>query len=68
MFTSIYVKMQLALQTFTQDQRGVTSIEYAVIGVAIAALVAAVFGGDTNVLKTALTSAITAISTTISGL
>jgi pilus assembly protein Flp/PilA len=45
MFTSTYVKLQLALQHFKRDQRGVTSIEYAIIAVAIAAILAIVFGG-----------------------
>ncbi len=67
MFTSIYIKVQLALEKFAQDQRGVTAIEYAVIGVAVAAIVAAVFGVDNSPLKTALSNAVTTISGSITG-
>lgn len=65
MFTSTYIKLQLALEQFKKDQRGVTSIEYAIIGVAIAAIVAAVFADD-GVLSTALTNAINAIGDSVS--
>lgn len=56
MLTKAYVKTRLLLESFTKDQRGVTAIEYAIIGVAISAIVLAVFSGD-NGLKTALTKA-----------
>ncbi len=39
---------------FIKDQRGVTAIEYAIIGVAVSAIVLAVFNGD---LGTALQGA-----------
>lgn len=66
MFTSTFVKLQLALEQFKQDQRGVTSIEYAIIGVAIAAIVAAVFS-DTGAVATALNNAMDSISNSING-
>lgn len=66
MFTSLYVKTTLALENFKKDQRGVTAIEYAIIGVAMAAIVGAVFGtGDTDPLKKALLAAMDKISTKI---
>ncbi|MCG3747786.1 Flp family type IVb pilin [Vibrio cincinnatiensis] len=43
MLTKLYVKSRLLLDSFAQDQRGVTAIEYAIIGVAISAIVIAVF-------------------------
>ncbi|MGL4382009.1 MAG: Flp family type IVb pilin [Vibrio sp.] len=64
MLTKAYVKARLLVESFAQDQRGVTAIEYAIIGVAISAIVLAVFTGD-NGLKTALTNAVTTISKNI---
>ncbi|EGR2795687.1 Flp family type IVb pilin [Vibrio navarrensis] len=64
MLTKVYVKTRLLLESFAKDQRGVTAIEYAIIGVAISAIVLAVFSGD-NGLKTALTTAISNITTKI---
>ncbi|MBL0443867.1 Flp family type IVb pilin [Aeromonas veronii] len=64
MLTKVYVKTRLLLESFTKDQRGVTAIEYAIIGVAISAIVLAVFSGD-NGLKTALTTAIGNITSKI---
>ena len=64
MFTKAYVKTRLLLESFAKDQRGVTAIEYAIIGVAISAIVLAVFNGD-NGLKSALTTAIENITAKI---
>lgn len=64
MLTKAYVKTRLLLESFAKDQRGVTAIEYAIIGVAISAIVLAVFSGD-NGLKTALTDAMSSITTKI---
>ncbi|MFH4663378.1 Flp family type IVb pilin [Vibrio cidicii] len=64
MLTKAYVKTRLLLESFAKDQRGVTAIEYAIIGVAISAIVLAVFSGD-NGLKTALTDAMSSITTSI---
>lgn len=45
MFSKLYVNTRLLLGSFAKDQRGVTAIEYAIIGVAISAIVFAVFSG-----------------------
>ncbi|WP_461537856.1 Flp family type IVb pilin [Spongorhabdus nitratireducens] len=45
MLTKMYVKTALWLDSLKKDQRGVTSIEYAVIAAAIAAVVTAVYSG-----------------------
>ncbi|CAH0540339.1 Flp family type IVb pilin [Vibrio marisflavi] len=47
---------------FIKDQRGVTAIEYAIIGVAVSAIVLAVFNGD---LGTALQGAMGTITSNI---
>lgn len=62
MFTSTFVKLQLALEQFKKDQRGVTAIEYAVIGVAIATILGAVFASD-GALDTALDGALSTLNT-----
>lgn len=63
MLTKAYVKARLLVESFAQDQRGVTAIEYAIIGVAISAIVLAVFNGTTDGggLKGALDGAMTKI-------
>lgn len=55
--TRIYVKAEVL--RFAKDERGVTAIEYAIIGVAIATAVALAF--DTN-LSAALSGAMTKIT------
>ncbi|PMH46711.1 fimbrial protein [Vibrio sp. 10N.286.49.B3] len=62
MLTKLYVNTQLAVENFKKDQRGVTAIEYAIIGVAISAIVLAVFNGS---LKEALEGAMSAITDNI---
>ncbi|MBV1843118.1 MULTISPECIES: Flp family type IVb pilin [Photobacterium] len=62
MLTKLAIKTQIALENFKNDQRGVTAIEYAIIGVAISAIVLAVFNGD---LKDALDGAMSTISSNI---
>ncbi len=62
MLTKLFVKSQLALQSFKNDERGVTAIEYAIIGVCMATIVLAVFNGS---LQTALEGAMTTISNAI---
>lgn len=44
MFLSTFVKAKLLLEEFKNDERGVTAIEYALVAVAIAAIVGVVFG------------------------
>ena len=39
MITKLYIRAQQTLIDFKKDQRGVTAIEYAVLGVAVAAAV-----------------------------
>ncbi|MCG3722558.1 Flp family type IVb pilin [Vibrio cincinnatiensis] len=56
MLTKLYVKSRLLLDSFAHDQRGVTAIEYAIIGVAVSAIVLAVFSGEGG-LKEALEGA-----------
>lgn len=62
MITALYIKTTNALSNFKNDQRGVTAIEYAIIGVAMSAIVLAVFNGT---LQEALSGAMTTISTNI---
>ncbi|KHT40364.1 Flp family type IVb pilin [Vibrio sinaloensis] len=54
MLTKAFVAAQSALYSFKKDERGVTAIEYAIIGVAVSAIVLAMFNSD---LRTALTGA-----------
>lgn len=49
MFNKVCVKAKIGFDNFIQDQKGVTAVEYAIIGVAVAAVVAGVVGtGDTG--------------------
>ena len=71
MLTNLYVKSVVALEQFRKDERGVTAIEYAVVAVAIAGIVAAVFvagEGDAagGTLREALENAFKNISKQIS--
>nr|WP_086940345.1 Flp family type IVb pilin [Thaumasiovibrio occultus] len=65
MFDKATTKFISLLEAFKQDQRGVTAIEYAVIAVAVAAVVIAVFGVGDNPLQGALENAISDVSTQI---
>lgn len=62
MLTKLYIKSVLALRAFGKDERGVTAVEYAIIAVAISAIILAMFNGD---LKDALTGAMTKITENI---
>ncbi|CAH1559458.1 Flp family type IVb pilin [Vibrio sp. B172a] len=62
MFTNLFVKTQLFIESFKNDERGVTAIEYAILGVCMSAVVLAVFD---KALYKALNDAITTISTNI---
>lgn len=64
MLTNLYNKGRCAIESFLQDQRGVTAIEYAIIGVAISAIVLTVFTGE-NGLESALTDAVSTITSNI---
>ncbi|CAM4072716.1 Flp family type IVb pilin [Vibrio neonatus] len=70
MFTPLYVKSTLASESvinkcksFIKDERGVTAVEYAIIAVAMSAVVLAVFHNGS--LKNALDNAMGLVSTTI---
>ncbi|QUM81971.1 Flp family type IVb pilin [Moritella sp. 5] len=63
MITKLYVKSAVAFNEFKNDQRGVTAIEYAIIGVAISTIVLAVFNTSLNA---ALTDAMASIAENIS--
>ncbi|EKO3766041.1 Flp family type IVb pilin [Vibrio metschnikovii] len=63
MLTKLYVNTRLLLESFAKDQRGVTAIEYAIIGVAVSAIVLAVFQGTgEGSLQGALTNAMKKIT------
>ncbi|MGR5166221.1 Flp family type IVb pilin [Vibrio astriarenae] len=64
MLTKMFVNAQVALQNLKNDERGVTAIEYAIIGVAISAIVMVVFAQDGG-LNEALTTAMGNISNNI---
>ncbi|MBY7996569.1 Flp family type IVb pilin [Vibrio fluvialis] len=64
MLTKAYVKTRLLVESFAKDQRGVTAIEYAIIGVAISAIVLAVFNTDGS-FKDVLTGALDKITENI---
>ena len=61
-----YVECKLRLDNLAKDERGVTAIEYAIIGVSIAAICAYVFGQN-GPLATALDTAIAKIAGYIDG-
>lgn len=62
MFTNLFVKTQLFIESFKSDERGVTAIEYAILGVCMSAIVLAVFN---DALYDALNSAVSTISENI---
>ena len=62
MFLNLYCKAS----SFIRSRDAVTAIEYAVVAVAIAGIVAAVFASD-GTLKQALDTAMTNLSTAING-
>ena len=63
MITKLYVKTTMFLSQFKSDERGVTAIEYGLIGVAMAVLLAAALNGDGFIGK--LSEAFGKISTEI---
>ena len=67
MFNQICVKAKVGFDNFMNDQKGVTAIEYAVVGVAVSVMVIAVFNADDTGLKKAIVDAFTKISTQVSG-
>ena len=65
MIINLYVKTKLAMENFISDNRGVTAIEYAIVGVAISSLVLLVFADQSKGLGLALTQAMVAISANV---
>ncbi|WP_108652561.1 Flp family type IVb pilin [Dongshaea marina] len=59
-----YTKVKILSNEFFNDERGVTAVEYAIVGVAISAIVAAVMG-EGGVLNKALNHAVDTISANI---
>ncbi|MBF9002236.1 MULTISPECIES: Flp family type IVb pilin [Vibrio] len=62
MLNNITTKLCSKISAFIKDQRGVTAIEYAIIGVAISAIVLSVFNSS---LGDALTGAMSSITSNI---
>ena len=63
MFNRLVANVQITVMELTQDRRGVTAVEYAIIAVAMSALVLAVYtNGD---VKAALTDAMGTIKSNI---
>ncbi|KLV04162.1 hypothetical protein ABT56_16275 [Photobacterium aquae] len=65
MLTSVYAKVDAFLSAYKNDERGVTAIEYGLIGVAMAVVLGTIFAKDGSVI-TSLTEAFTKISDTLS--
>ncbi|MDR9826112.1 Flp family type IVb pilin [Vibrio sp. FNV 38] len=62
MITQLYVKATTFLTEFKNDERGVTAIEYGLIGVAMAVALTAIFFSDTGGLMANLKAAFGVIS------
>ena len=62
MLMNLSCKLYSNIVAFAQDKRGVTAIEYAIIGVAISAIVYSMFN---TTLSSALTGAMSTISSNI---
>lgn len=60
----LYVNTVAFFNAFKKDERGVTAIEYGLIGVAMAVMVGAAFSSDGSIVKN-LTDAYGKISTSI---
>ena len=73
MLTKAYCHTVALLESLKKDERGVTAIEYSIVAVAIASIVAAVFAssetaGAGGALQTALEEAIDKITTILTNL
>ncbi|UGA54223.1 Flp family type IVb pilin [Vibrio sp. VB16] len=67
MFLSTYVKTKLFLEEFKNDERGVTAIEYSIVAVAVATVVAVAFGTDEKgALGSVITTLLAKVKTIIS--
>jgi len=65
MITKMYVNVDTFLATYKNDERGVTAIEYGLIGVAMATLLGTVFASGGSGLLGKLTAAFAGITTAI---
>ncbi|NLS13777.1 Flp family type IVb pilin [Vibrio sp. SM6] len=65
MLTKLFVKTQVALENYKQDQNGVTAVEYGLIAAAMAALLGVIFAGDGSFV-TSLKGVFTTIATSLS--
>lgn len=59
------VKSKQALKHFWKDNLAVTAIEYAILAVAVSAIVYSVFGASDSSLKTALSGAMSTVTSNI---
>ncbi|MGR5285665.1 Flp family type IVb pilin [Vibrio maritimus] len=66
MMTKLYVNAVTLLNEFKRDERGVTAIEYGLIGVAMAVALAAVLGTTDGAFLAELTDAFDGIATALS--
>lgn len=64
--TKFYVSVKNNIDNFFKDQRGVTAIEYSLIGVAMATLLAFILGDQNSGFLGELKKAFDAIATAIS--
>lgn len=66
--TKLWVKSQITIEKFIKDQRGVTAVEYAILAVAMSAIVLAVFknAGLNEALDDAMTEIKNAITSAAS--
>ncbi|MFN1531576.1 Flp family type IVb pilin [Vibrio jasicida] len=62
MLNKVIFKTLAAIESFKHDQRGVTAIEYAVIAVAISAVMLAVFAGSDSPVQNALEQAMSSVA------
>ena len=61
-----YLELQLFIREFAQNEEGVTAIEYALVGVAVAVIVGVVFGSD-GALQGALETGMASIESAMGG-
>jgi pilus assembly protein Flp/PilA len=66
MMTKLYVNAVTLLNEFRRDERGVTAIEYGLIGVAMAVALATVLGATDGQFLKELKDAFTGIATKLS--
>ncbi|USD61756.1 Flp family type IVb pilin [Vibrio sp. SCSIO 43140] len=66
MITKLYVKAATFLNEFKRDERGVTAIEYGLIGVAMAVALTAILGSSNGDFLKELTDAFDAIGKALS--